>query len=55
MRYEITRWADEALWPFGPPPKGRYPSQNATFARGDEAPYYEIVEVDLTHLLAGAS
>lgn len=47
MRYETTRWADEADWPLGTRPGGRWRYEDAMFARAEAAPFYEVVEVEL--------
>jgi hypothetical protein len=44
-QFDTTRWTNEPFWPLGPP-EGRH-NENATFVSGDEAPNYEIVEVEL--------
>ncbi|MBN9119944.1 MAG: hypothetical protein J0I06_12410 [Planctomycetes bacterium] len=47
MRFETTRWTDEAFWPLGPPVNGCPAYENATFTHGGAAPFYEIVEIEL--------
>ncbi|MBY0460728.1 MAG: hypothetical protein K2V38_25700 [Gemmataceae bacterium] len=52
-RYETTRWTDEDSWPLGAPREGLMHYQYATFAHGGEAPFYEVVEIELPDLLGG--
>lgn len=53
MQFEVTRWADEALWPLKPLSNGRQPDESVPFVYGNEAPFYEIVEIELPDGLAG--
>jgi hypothetical protein len=47
MRFDVQRWANETHWPLGPDPVGRPDYETTAFASGLEAPFYEIVEVEL--------
>ncbi|MDY3563616.1 hypothetical protein R5W23_005232 [Gemmata sp. JC673] len=53
VRFETTRWSADVLWPMGLAREGLLHYEYATFAQGDTAPFYDIVEVDLLGIRAG--